>query len=118
MKEWEHASSFCSSPMKRDLNLRCPSCDETGSICFLPGFWATQRVCCGFCGHELAVYGTIPDFASHVALKETHVGPAQRLMNSKIFALLYESPLWRPLHTRIGSGISMGAGSGRSIRTV
>jgi SAM-dependent methyltransferase len=93
--------------MKKDSCLRCPSCGARGSICFLSGFWAAQRVRCGFCGHEPRVNSGIPDFAPHLVLKETQFGPAQRLMNSRIFALLYESPLWRPLHTRIGSGISM-----------
>lgn len=28
-------------------------------------------------------------------------------MNSRLFAGIYESPVWRPLHTRLGSGLSL-----------
>jgi len=53
------------------------------------------------------VFGGIPDFAEHLALDEPKLGKAQKLMNSKIFASIYETLIWRRLHTRIGSGISM-----------
>jgi ubiquinone/menaquinone biosynthesis C-methylase UbiE len=41
-------------------------------------------------------------------LADPELSPAQKVMNSRVFASIYETPIWRPLHTWIGSGISMG----------
>jgi SAM-dependent methyltransferase len=93
--------------MGYDAYLRCPKCCEVGGITFHPDLWDIQEATCGLCYHEFRVYGGIPDFAENVALIDPHLSPAQKLMNSRYFASLYESPIWRPLHTYIGSGISM-----------
>lgn len=88
--------------------LRCPNCHQAGTIIFDFDSWDIRRAICRFCGHELSVLGGIPDFAEHIDFTETKPGRAQKLMNSKIFASIYETLIWRRLHTRIGSGISMG----------
>lgn len=62
---------------------------------------------CRLCGHELAVYDGIPDFAEHIALADPALPISQKVMNSRLFAAIYESAAWRPLHTRLGSGITM-----------
>jgi len=65
----------------------------------------------------------VPDFAEHVPRRGLGSSRAQEVMNSRFFARLYETPFWRPLHTRIGTGISLRkeislvlgmAGSGRA----
>ncbi|MDY7037007.1 MAG: class I SAM-dependent methyltransferase, partial [Thermodesulfobacteriota bacterium] len=66
-----------------------------------------RRVFCRSCNHERNVYDGIPDFAGHMDHAAPVAEPAQKLMNTRLFASLYESPIWRPLHTRLGAGISM-----------
>lgn len=63
---------------------------------------------CRACNHRLRLAGGAPDFAEHIAADDPGFSRAQRVMNSAFFARLYESPLWRPLHTRLGSGLTMG----------
>jgi len=72
---------------------------------FLPN--AIRQARCDFCDHKLPVHSGIPDFAEHVALADPKLNPAQKAMNSRLFASIYETPIWRPLHTWIGSGLSM-----------
>lgn len=62
---------------------------------------------CGLCGHILTMHDGIPDLAEHLLLDDPGLSPSQKVMNSRFFASIYESPIWRPLHTLIGSGISM-----------
>jgi len=86
--------------------LRCPKCHQAGKMIFHPDPGDIRLARCEGCNYKLPVYGGIPDFAEHIALTDPKLNPAQKLMNSWLFAFLYESFLWRPLHTRIGSGIS------------
>lgn len=88
-------------------DLRCPNCHRAGTINFDFDSLDIRRAICRSCAHELSVVRGIPDFAEHIDFEETNPGRAQKLMNSKIFASLYETLIWRRLHTRIGSGISM-----------
>jgi len=88
-------------------HLGCPNCHQAGTIIFDFNSWDIRRAICRFCSHELSVFGGIIDFAGHVDFTETKLGQAQKLTNSKIFASIYETLIWRRLHTRIGSGISM-----------
>jgi SAM-dependent methyltransferase len=87
--------------------LRCPKCGRAGKVIIDPDFWDIERANCRFCNYKLPVYDGIPDFAEHITLIDPKLSPAQKLMNSFLVAYLYESPIWRPLHTRIGSGISL-----------
>ncbi len=90
-----------------DAHLCCPNCTRVGKIVFFPDLWNVQLATCGFCGYKLRVHSGIPDFAEHLPLADPKLKPAQKLMHSRFFASIYETPIWRPLHTRIGSGISM-----------
>ena len=90
-----------------DKFLRCPNCHRAGEIFFDPDSVDIQQAMCRFCGRRLSVFGGIPDFAEHIDFTETKLGRAQKLMNSKIFASIYETLIWRRLHTRVGSGMSV-----------
>jgi SAM-dependent methyltransferase len=87
-------------------HLKCPKCGRL-KIIITPNFWDIQEAVCESCDHKITVHGGIPDFAERIPLVDPNLNPAQKLMNSRYFALVYESPIWRPLHTYIGSGISM-----------
>lgn len=93
--------------MHKDTYLCCPQCGRAGEMVFEPGAERVEQVRCGACGKSLAVYDGVPDFAAHVPLADSGQRLAQRIMNTRIFASTYESFFWRPLHTRIGSGLSM-----------
>lgn len=62
---------------------------------------------CQACGHEVRIHAGIPNFAEHLPLRDPNLRPIQRLNNSPIFAVFYETPLWRGFLTRLGSGLSM-----------
>ncbi len=87
--------------------LRCPNCGEAGGVTFSPALHDIKEASCDSCNYNLSVHNGIPDFAEHIALDDPELNRPQRIMNSRLFASIYETPLWRPLHTRIGSGISM-----------
>jgi ubiquinone/menaquinone biosynthesis C-methylase UbiE len=87
--------------------LKCPKCGGVGELKMSPTFWEIQKAACDSCNRKIAVHDGIPDFAEHIPLVDPNLGPAQKLMNSRYFAFVYESPIWRPLHTCIGSGITM-----------
>lgn len=73
--------------------LRCPNCGMTGEILLDSDFSNIQKALCTSCGHKLPVYGGIPDFAEHIPLIDHTFSPPQKAMNSRIFAILYESPV-------------------------
>ncbi len=62
---------------------------------------------CGQCGFAIPLRKPgIPDFLPDAA--ETAPKPVpQRVMETRFFAKIYETPVWRPLHTLIGSGMSV-----------
>jgi SAM-dependent methyltransferase len=89
--------------------LRCPQCQKSGTLQVAAGVEGVGSGHCQGCGHDLAVHDGIPDFAEHIPMHGDHpqLSPLQWLMNTRLFAAIYETPFWRPLHTRLGSGISM-----------
>lgn len=87
--------------------IQCPNCKQTGKMIFNSQFHLSQGVKCDACGHETPVLEGIVNFAEHIPVDKKDPNPAQRLMNTRAFAKIYETPIWRPLHTWIGSGISM-----------
>jgi SAM-dependent methyltransferase len=90
-----------------DEHLSCPKCAAAGRLLFTSDPPVLRSVVCGACGYELPVYDGIADFAEHIGLADPELSPAQKVMNSRLFAFFYETPVWRPLHTFLGSGISM-----------
>lgn len=95
------------STMMAGYQLVCPHCSVAGKMAFLPNLVNLQRVVCKSCAKSLNVHQGVPDFATHLHFKKSGSSPAQWVMNSRIFAAIYESPAWRPLHTYIGSGMTM-----------
>ncbi len=95
------------SPEMKEL--RCPSCRRGGTISMriLPGDQASRGLSCANCGHQIPAIEGVPNFAEHLLWRDPGLGRAQKAMNSRFFARLYETPFWRPFHTRIGSGISL-----------
>jgi len=62
---------------------------------------------CGQCGFEVPLRKPgIPDFLPAAAATAPKPLP-QRVMETRFFARIYETPIWRPLHTLIGSGMSV-----------
>lgn len=87
----------------RPAELMCPSCHAAGALAFEPDLLRPRRVDCAACGRGIHVRDFIPDLAPH--LPEAPGGPAQRLMNSRPFAWMYETPLWRPFLAELSSGL-------------
>ena len=89
--------------------LLCPSCRRGGSISMraLPGDQISQGMSCANCGYQIPAIEGVPNFAEHLPWRDPGLGRAQKVMNSRFFARLYETPFWRRFHTRIGSGISL-----------
>jgi SAM-dependent methyltransferase len=71
------------------------------------GLTRIESVYCNRCGYRLPVHDGIPDYASHVSLKDPQLRPIQRLNQSPVFSAFYESAIWRAFLTLLGSGISM-----------
>jgi SAM-dependent methyltransferase len=93
--------------MNHAEHLRCVKCYKSGGLKFYPDSFDILQAHCNFCGHKLPVHQGIPDFAEHIEIDDPKFTRSQRIMNSRLFGYVYESPIWRPLHTWIGSGISM-----------
>jgi ubiquinone/menaquinone biosynthesis C-methylase UbiE len=89
------------------MYLRCPNCAKSGQLRLIPNSLNIRQASCRSCGNILPVYRGIPEFAKHIPLVYSDVRLPQKIMNSRLFAVLYESPVWRPLHTLIGSGVSI-----------
>lgn len=90
-----------------DKLLCCPQCGRHNEVVLEPDLGQVEQAFCRSCNHRLQVHDGVPNFAEHVPLIDPNLSPAQKVMNSRFFAAIYESPIWRPLHTRIGSGKSM-----------
>lgn len=88
-------------------HLRCVKCNKSGGLKLCPNSFHVEQALCNFCGHKLPVHRGILDFAEHIEIHDPKFTLAQKIMNSRLFGYIYESPIWRPLHTWIGSGISM-----------
>lgn len=89
--------------------LRCPQCASSGNIKLNSGPTDIEAVFCSRCGHNLPVHIGIPDFAAHVPLVDPQLRLIQKLNQSPVFSIFYESAIWRAFLTRAGSGISMKA---------
>lgn len=87
--------------------LRCPNCTQSKLSFQLQNPDTITQIHCRNCGYAPPIRQGIPDFRKKTSVGSCKVHPSQRLMNSYFFALLYESFFWRPLHTLIGSGISV-----------
>ena len=87
--------------------LVCPKCRRSGSVAFKSDAAGIVNASCSACGYSLPLHHGLPDFAEHIPVDDPKASRAQRMMNTRLFAFFYESPLWRPLHTKLGSGISM-----------
>ena len=88
-------------------HLRCPQCEIAGNIVLDSKSTRIEKAFCSNCGYNLPVYEGIPDFASHVPLMDLRLRPIQKLNQSPVFSVFYESAVWRAFLTRLGSGISM-----------
>lgn len=77
--------------------LRCPSC---GAGHCLYETTSGGGLTCRSCGAMLPSCEGSPDFTRGLDAP----GLAQRLMNTQLFARLYDTAAWRPLHTRWVSG--------------
>jgi SAM-dependent methyltransferase len=75
-----------------DPILRCPRCAGP-----LRG-WTCEE-----CGAAVVLRRGIPDFAPHVVASDGK----QRVMETRLFARIYETRLWRRLHTRLATGRSL-----------
>lgn len=95
----------------RGASLRCPSCKQVGGFTLPParaGAEANQPPTCRFCGHRLAwheraIADVLPPDEDRSDRPFT-----QKVMETNLFALMYETPVWRPLHTLVGSGMFIG----------
>ena len=96
--------------------LMCPKCRRPGVIAFKSDSAGIVAASCSACSYSLPLHQGLADFAEHIPLDDPKASRAQRVMNTRLFAFFYESPLWRPLHTKLGSGISMKQESERILR--
>ena len=86
----------------------CPACGKVGGFTFSHIGEIQNNLRCPACGLKVPARDGILDFASHVTPTAVGSVPAQNLMNTRLFARIYDGPIWRPLHTRLGAGISLG----------
>lgn len=96
------------APIAWVSHLRCPRCRAVGSL-ELSAKDSDGAALCNACGETLAIRDGIPDFAAAVGELSTppNRSPAQWLMETRGFAAIYETPIWRPLLVRLGAGITM-----------
>ncbi len=96
-------------PKQLIQRMQCPHCAEAGTIVFQTENMPIRQAECRACSHRFTARGGIPDFAEHLPVDDPQTSPAQRLMNSNLFAMIYESIFWRQLHTLVGSGLTVSA---------
>lgn len=89
--------------------LRCPNCGKTNTFDASAVDTTTGLVACNACHYQIPVTNSgIPDLLPAAGPVEEKKKPfTQKVMETRIFAKLYETPIWRPLHTLIGSGMSI-----------
>lgn len=101
MKQKEPASSL-------GTRLRCPHCQNVGVFSLSPHRLDRHdevSVACSSCGYRIKLHAHgIPDLieAEHAATDKPFT---QKVMETSLFAKIYETPIWRPLHTFVGSGM-------------
>ena len=66
-----------------------------------------EFIVCEACGYSLPISYGIPNFAEELSASTTHLSLAQRIMETRAFASIYESPIWRPLHTFVSTGMTV-----------
>lgn len=86
--------------------LRCPDCGRIGEFLGSPPGCAAPFMWCNACSELVPVVQGIADFAPHIPIDARPEGFAQRMMNTSAFGWMYETPVWRPLHTHLVSGHS------------
>ena len=86
----------------------CPGCRRAGSLA-CSGSESGQTIRCRSCDASLPVVDGIPDFTPHLPRGSTrsNASLSQRLMETRAFAAIYETPIWRPLLVRLGAGITI-----------
>jgi len=82
----------------------CPRCEQANRLALLPGGVNAEYVVCQSCGYALPMVGKIPNFAEEISAQTTRLPWTQRIMETRLFARMYETPVWRPLHTWVSSG--------------
>jgi SAM-dependent methyltransferase len=73
---------------------------------FAPDFWNVRDAFCSLCGDRRPVVNGVADFSEPGLFPGQGRRPVEKIMNSALFARIYETPFWRPLHTRVGTGLS------------
>lgn len=81
--------------------IRCTDC--LGPISWQPAPQWYSSLNCPHCGKNFEKRGEVPDFAPHIPA-DPGSGFAQKMMNTRFFAGLYETPIWRPLLASLGAG--------------
>ena len=89
--------------------LKCPRCGAGGSLAIQPGSLNVEYVVCESCGHALPITWGVPNFAEDINAQTTKLPLTQKIMETRLFAKIYETPVWRPLHTYISTGKSVQA---------
>ena len=87
--------------------ITCPRCSETGTLAIQPDLARLDYIVCEACGYPLPVVDGIPNFAESLTPRTQARSLKQRIMETRLFASLYETPLWRPLHTYLASGMTV-----------
>ncbi len=64
-------------------------------------------IVCEACGYPLPVTQGIPNFAEPLSRETRELSIKQRIMETRLFASMYETPIWRPLHTFLSSGMTV-----------
>lgn len=84
-------------------SLSCPLCHGYGGVLLPTSGLETQPLRCRRCGERLPLPGGVPNLALHLPLSDQKLPFKQRVMNSKLFARLYERGPWRPFHAYVAS---------------
>lgn len=87
--------------------LRCSGCHQTGTLVPGPHAREAESIQCTGCGTIVAQRGSIPDLAPHLIAQEGRQHWKQTVMDSRIFARLYETAGWRPFHAYVASHDSL-----------
>lgn len=86
------------------IDLKCPGCGAANSLDFQPNLISPTLCRCGQCDATPEVHGGVVDLAPGLSAGGAGDSLVQRLLNTRLFAGLYETPIWRPFLTWLGSG--------------
>ncbi len=94
--------------MKRHSEIvKCPRCGEAGTLELDPFVQNLEFIVCESCGYPVPVANGIPNFAEPLTPETESLSIKQRIMETRLFATIYETPIWRPLHTYVSSGMTI-----------